>query len=48
MGGNRVTTKHHQLISIDEEQNLLVVKGAIPGPSGGYVEICSSRTRPQN
>lgn len=48
MGGNRVTTKHHQLVSIDEEQNLLVVKGAIPGPSGAYVEICSSRTRPQS
>jgi large subunit ribosomal protein L3 len=48
MGGNRVTTKHHQLVSIDEEQNLLVIKGAIPGPSGGYVEIYSSRTRPQN
>jgi large subunit ribosomal protein L3 len=48
MGGTRVTTKHHQLISIDEEQNLLVIKGAIPGPSGAYVEISSSRTRPQN
>ena len=48
MGGNRVTTKHHRLISIDQEQNLLVVKGAIPGPSGSYVEICSSRTRSQN
>jgi large subunit ribosomal protein L3 len=48
MGGTRVTTKHHRLVSIDEEQNLLVIKGAIPGPSGGYVEICSSRTRPQS
>jgi large subunit ribosomal protein L3 len=48
MGGNRVTSKHHQLVSIDEEQNLLIVKGAVPGPAGGYVEICSSRTRPQS
>ena len=48
MGGNRVTTKHHQLVSIDEEQNLLVIKGAIPGPSGSYVEIFSSRTRSQS
>ena len=46
MGGNRVTSKHHQLVSIDEEQNLLIVKGAVPGPAGSYVEICSSRTRP--
>jgi large subunit ribosomal protein L3 len=48
MGGARVTSKHHKLISIDEEQNLLIVKGAVPGPSGGYVEVCSSRTRSQS
>ena len=47
-GGARVTSKHHKLISIDEEQNLLIVKGAVPGPSGGYVEVCSSRTRSQS
>lgn len=47
MGGRRVTTKHHSLVAIDEEKNLLVVKGAIPGPSGGYVEVRDSHTRPQ-
>jgi large subunit ribosomal protein L3 len=47
MGGDRVTTKHHNLISIDQENNLLVVKGAVAGPVGGYVEIRSSKTRPQ-
>jgi large subunit ribosomal protein L3 len=44
MGGERVTTKHHQLVSIDEENNLLVVKGAVAGPVGAYVEIRSSKT----
>ncbi len=48
MGGARVTSKHHKLVSIDEEKNLLVIKGAIPGPSGGYVEIRTSHTRPQD
>jgi large subunit ribosomal protein L3 len=48
MGGERVTTKHHRLIAIDAEKNLLVIKGAVAGPSGGYVEIRSSHTRPQN
>jgi len=48
MGGERVTSKHHKLVSIDEEKNLLVVKGAIPGPSGSYVEIRSSHTRSQD
>lgn len=44
MGGVRVTTKHHRLVSIDEQKNLLVVKGAVSGPCGGYVEIRSSKT----
>ncbi len=48
MGGDRVTTKHHQLVSVDQENNLLVVKGAVPGPVGGFVEIRSSHTRPQS
>ena len=43
MGGERVTTKNHSLILIDQEKNLLVVKGAVAGPSGGYVEIRSSK-----
>jgi large subunit ribosomal protein L3 len=43
MGNVNVTSKNHNLISIDEERNLLVVKGSIPGPSGGYVVIRSSK-----
>jgi len=42
MGNVRVTSKGHNLISIDEENNLLVVKGSVPGPSGGYVIVRSS------
>ena len=42
MGHNRVTTKGHSLVSIDEENNLLVVKGSVPGPAGGYVMVKSS------
>jgi len=45
MGGERVTTKNHRLVSIDQEKNLLIVKGAVPGPSGGYVEICNSKIK---
>lgn len=43
MGNCRVTAKSHQLVSIDEEKNLLVVKGSVPGPAGGYVVVCSSK-----
>ena len=45
MGNVRVTTKHHKLVSIDDERNLLVVKGAVAGPCGGYVEVRSSKGR---
>jgi len=43
MGNCTITTKNHGLISIDEERNLLVVKGSVPGPAGGYVVINSSK-----
>jgi len=41
MGNSRVTTKNHILAAIDEENNLLVVKGSVPGPAGGYVIVRS-------
>jgi large subunit ribosomal protein L3 len=41
MGHSRVTTKNHVLLSIDEENNLLLVKGSVPGPAGGYLIVCS-------
>lgn len=47
MGSVRITSKHLELVSIDEEQNLLIVKGCVPGPAGGYVEIRRSKTRQQ-
>ena len=41
MGNCRVTTRNHSLVGIDEDKNLLVVKGPVPGPPGGYVVIRS-------
>ncbi|OHB85700.1 MAG: 50S ribosomal protein L3 [Planctomycetes bacterium RBG_19FT_COMBO_48_8] len=43
MGDSRVTTKNHDLVAIDEEKNLLIVKGSIPGPAGGYCIIRSAK-----
>lgn len=43
MGNRRVTTKNHRLVVIDEEKNLLVVKGAVPGPAGGYCLVRSAK-----
>ena len=42
MGGKKVTVQSLELIKIDAEKNLIVVKGAIPGPRGAYVSIINS------
>lgn len=38
-GGNRVKIQNLQVIKVMPEQNLLVVKGAVPGAKGSYVII---------
>ena len=43
MGDCRVTMKNHELVSIDEEKNLLIVKGSIPGPADGYCVVRSAK-----
>jgi large subunit ribosomal protein L3 len=45
MGNRRVTTKNHKLIAVDTENNLLVVKGSVPGPAGGYCIVLSAKKR---
>jgi len=39
MGAVTVTTQSLEVVSIDEENNLLLVKGAVPGASGGSVTL---------
>ncbi len=39
MGGKRVTQVGLTVHRVDPEQNLLLVKGAIPGPKNGLVEV---------
>jgi len=39
MGNERVTTRNIEVIDVRKEQNLLVVKGAVPGANGGYLII---------
>jgi large subunit ribosomal protein L3 len=39
MGGRRVTQVGLSIHSVDAERNLLLVKGAVPGPKNGIVEI---------
>jgi large subunit ribosomal protein L3 len=39
MGGERVTVKNLLVVKIDAEQNLIYLRGAVPGPRHAYVAI---------
>ena len=39
MGGDRVTTRNLKVVQIDVDNNLLVLRGSVPGAPGGYVVI---------
>ena len=39
MGDERVTTLNLKVVSVDAEQGLILVKGAVPGAEGGYVLV---------
>ena len=43
MGNERVTVRSLDVISVDPERNLLVVKGAVPGPNNGYLMVRAAR-----
>ena len=42
MGAVRVTVQNLDIIKVDPENNIIAIKGAIPGPRGGMVLIASS------
>ncbi len=41
MGGKRATQRGLEVIEIDAEQNLLMLRGAVPGPKNGTIEVRS-------
>jgi len=43
MGHERKTVKNLRVVKIDTEENLLLVRGAVPGPTGCYLLIRKSR-----
>ena len=42
LGAEKVTVQNLTVVKIDSENNLLAIKGAVPGPNGGYVVIKDS------
>ena len=39
MGNAQVTIRNLEIVEVDLDDNLLVVKGAVPGPNGSYVMV---------
>ena len=43
MGHDRVTVQNLEIVKVDVDKNLLLIKGAIPGPKGGLVTVQEAR-----
>jgi len=39
MGTDQVTIRNLEVVSVDTEENVIMIKGAVPGPNGGYVMV---------
>jgi large subunit ribosomal protein L3 len=39
MGGERVTTRNVKIVQVDAENNLLLIRGAVPGAPGSYIVV---------
>jgi large subunit ribosomal protein L3 len=39
MGTQQVTVRNLEIVQVDAEDNVLMVKGAVPGPNGSYVVV---------
>lgn len=46
MGADKVTIQRLSVVRVDADRNLILIKGAIPGPKGSYVVI-KSTVKPQ-
>ena len=43
MGSDNITVKNLEIVKIMPESNLIVIKGAVPGPRNSYVKIVSTK-----
>jgi large subunit ribosomal protein L3 len=39
MGSKRVTARNLEIVEVDGDNNVILVRGAVPGPNGGYVVV---------
>ena len=45
-GNEKVTARNLKVVRVDAENNLLLVRGAVPGANGGYVVVRAIERRP--
>ncbi len=45
MGNKKTTVQSLEIVSIDEERSLILVKGGVPGSIGGWVEITDAKKK---
>jgi large subunit ribosomal protein L3 len=43
-GNSRHTTKNLEVMRVDADRNLVFLKGAVPGPNNGFVQVRTART----
>ena len=43
MGNRGITSKHLRVVKVDVDENLLLVRGSVPGPNGSYIVIKRSK-----
>ena len=43
MGGKRVTVKNLQIVKVNEEENLIYLRGAVPGARNSYVALQAAK-----
>lgn len=48
MGGTQVTTTNLEVVAVDVDRQLVLVKGAVPGPRGGVVVLRTSVKNPMS
>jgi large subunit ribosomal protein L3 len=46
-GNTRSTVKNVRIMRIDTGRNLLFLAGSVPGPRGGFVQVCTAKTAPK-
>jgi large subunit ribosomal protein L3 len=46
MGHTRVTTQNLKVVQVREADNVLLIKGAVPGPEGTFVVIRHAKKKP--